>query len=137
LFVGFSLNDDNFHRIVDAVRRALARTDRSRLGTVVTLNADPLFEQLWGDDLEWVHVDAPSLPEAARRFELFLDAVSRTTATSGHLLNPRFAGLLSPPEVELAGLLEPLATWAESVRGVPELAATRAVVQAFLRELGG
>lgn len=139
LFVGFSMTDDNFHRIVDAVRRALAHADRDQLGTAVMLGNDPLFEQLWGDDLDWVNLGDEDTPvqESARRFELFLDAVSRFTATSAHLLNPRFAGLLSDEEQVLAAHLVPLVGWLESTAARADLAATRTVVARFLRELGG
>ena len=137
LFVGFSMTDDNFHRIVDAVRRALAHADRELLGTAVMLGSDPLFEQLWGDDLDWVHVQEDgALGEAARRFEIFLDAVSRYSATSAHLLNERFAGLLSEEEQVLAANLVPLEGWLERTADRADLAATRASLARFLRELG-
>lgn len=113
LFVGFSLDDDNFHRIVDAVRRALAGSERERLGSVVSLFPNPLIEQLWGDDLRWVSLADPaaSVARAARRFEIFLDCVSFLAATPHHLLNPRFDAVLSPREAELREVLEPVRAW--------------------------
>src|SRR5205814_2080317 len=49
LFIGFSLTDDNFHRIVDAVRRAVHTRDT--LGTALMLQRDPLLEDLWARDV--------------------------------------------------------------------------------------
>ena len=51
LFVGFSLSDDNFHRIADAVRRALEPVARRgadrRFGTTLVLSPEPLLAELW------------------------------------------------------------------------------------------
>lgn len=139
LFVGFSLDDDNFHRIVDAVRRALLHSDRDQFGTTVSLRTNPLIEQLWADDLDWVHLaDAsmPTIPEAARRFELFLDCVAYHASSSAHLLNPRFEGLLRPAEVELRDAVEPLRTWLRQHHRDPALDHVRQVLSAFLTDLG-
>src|SRR5207248_9207022 len=80
LFVGFSLSDDNFHRIADAVRRVL-RSVQTRggepgpFGTAVVLARRPLVEELWGDDLHWVGAGGPGADrsdageESARRLE--------------------------------------------------------------------
>lgn len=137
LFVGFSLDDDNFHRIVDAVRRALVHSDRDQLGTTVTLVSNPLVEQLWGDDLDWVHLASTApLAEAARRFELFLDCVAYHAASPSHLLNPRFKGLLDPAENQLRDHLEPLHRWLVDHRERDDLAAVRQVVAQLLTDLG-
>lgn len=137
LFVGFSLDDDNFHRIVDAVRRALVHSDRDQLGTTVTLVSNPLIEQLWGDDLDWVHLaSAAPLPEAARRFELFLDCLAYHAASPSHLLNPRFTGLLSPAETQLRDDLEPIRRWLSTHRDRDDLAAVRQVIAQMLSDLG-
>lgn len=58
LFVGFSLADDNFHRIVDAVRRLRhSAGSRDRFGTALTLGNGGLAEVLWEHDLERVRMD--------------------------------------------------------------------------------
>ncbi len=115
LYVGFSLADDNFHRIVDAVRRAIGAEGRE-LGTVVALARDDLVEQLWGDDLAWVHLtdhgpdmDGSRQLEASRRFELWLDRLAASAATTRHLLEPRFEGVLTKEERLLAAELQRLA----------------------------
>ncbi|MEN0067264.1 MAG: SIR2 family protein, partial [Myxococcota bacterium] len=132
LFVGFSLDDDNFHRIVDAVRRALAGSERERLGTVVSLFPNPLIEQLWGDDLRWLSLASPeaTIHRAARRFEIFLDYLSFLAATPSHLLNPRFDAVLSPGEVELRAILEPVREW---MKRQPRPAADDPVATSFAR----
>ncbi len=75
LFVGFSLQDDNFHRLFDSVQRArrpaaasgrsssLSRSNRGlgpvtdKLGTVVCLEANTLQRELWGEHLDFVFMD--------------------------------------------------------------------------------
>ncbi len=115
LFVGFSLTDDNFHRIADAVRRARrpasgARgpaTMIDRFGTALELFSDPMSQALWADDLDWVTMDGGPPPgdggkalrqAAARRIDIFLDAVVAQTGTTAHLLNPRHEGALRDDE---------------------------------------
>jgi hypothetical protein len=136
LFVGFSLTDDNFHRIADAVRRAIrtapptaavtsvaaaagdeaaaatrATSDVELFGTALVLVRDRLVQELWKEDLRWVgFVDADggaSIPDAARRLEIFLDQLlaCSTTATS-HLLDHRYDGVLSDDERALRQALE-------------------------------
>ena len=55
LFVGFSLTDDNFHRLIDDVQRirSIARAE-GELGTVLMLFPDPVREVLWQRDLRLV-----------------------------------------------------------------------------------
>jgi hypothetical protein len=55
LFVGFSLTDDNFHRLIDDVQRIrdIARAE-GELGTVLMLFPDPVREVLWQRDLRLV-----------------------------------------------------------------------------------
>ncbi len=142
LFVGFSLDDDNFHRIVDAVRRALTGAKRDRLGSVVSLFPNRLVEQLWREELDWLHLadDGEStLAREARRFEIFLDCVSFHATTPHHLLDPRFDGILTERERSLGRALEPLRAW---LRELPEpdgddpAAAARERIAELLRSLG-
>jgi hypothetical protein len=149
LFVGFSLDDENFRRIVDDVRRALAGAPRERLGSVVALFSNPLVEQLWGDDLQWLALEPGSRPPAdaeraavaaaARRFELFLDCLSFLATPPHHLLNPRFSAVLTPEEQALREALEPVRAWVQR-RSRPDaeepVAAAWALLGALLWELG-
>ena len=150
LFVGFSLNDDNFHRIADAVRRARVPTgDRhretamDRFGTALVLSADPLLEALWMRDLDWVAMrdstaalDPASRSEAARRLDIFLDYVLAHAQTSArHLLDERYEGALSSDDAALSRLLRGLTTAAKddpAARRAPAWAR----VERLLRELG-
>src|SRR4029079_9529087 len=57
LFVGFSLSDDNFHRIVDAVRRLRGESGTpGHLGTALSLGAGGLAEVLWEQDVRRVRM---------------------------------------------------------------------------------
>lgn len=114
LFVGFSLADDNFHRIVDAVRRVRSeRRPAGHFGTALSLGAGGLSEVLWEHDVRRVRMDdvsesAPNFAaaEAARRLEVFLDyLVSRTRGASHLLVGKRFDPLLTPGERRLRDAL--------------------------------
>jgi hypothetical protein len=101
LFVGFSLGDDNFHRIADEVRRAV---QREPFGTSLSVSRNPLLRELWAKDLDWVELG--DLPESARLLEIFLDRLAaRTVATADHLFDPRYEATLSEAEVRLRGEL--------------------------------
>jgi hypothetical protein len=120
LFVGFSLTDDNFHRIADAVRRALVpyrKEPRStwNFGTALTLDRRPLHQALWGGDLSWVSMEQGDggkteerERELARKHEIFMDYVlAQATTASSHLLKAGFEGMLDDGQKELrARLLE-------------------------------
>ncbi len=128
LYLGFGLGDDNFLRIVDAVRRAMVPgaasgrvsgdAERSRagssgdapLGTAVMLSDNPLLRTLWRGELEWLSVDdgAADVAIAARRVEIFLDCISLHATAPAHLLDNRFAPLRSAEDEALARLLDPL-----------------------------
>lgn len=112
LFVGFSLTDDNFHRIADAVRRALqsASMRSAKFGTALVLDHDPLLEELWAGDLDWIAVGEPGsrASEAARRLDVLLDYILARTMTlaSSHLLDGRYEGVLSRDERAFRDALE-------------------------------
>jgi len=114
LFVGFSLDDDNFHQIIDAVRKAVGRTSRSTpgtpFGTCLALFREEVVEELWRHDLHWVEMmqgtDQTSMMQAGRMLEIFLDHVLALTASTGHLMDPRFDAVLADPERQLRELLQ-------------------------------
>jgi SIR2-like protein len=122
LFVGFSLEDDNFHQIMRSVRRAVrvnAPDPREReaprprpFGTSLIIEANPLVEELWRDDLDWVHLGSENradAPAAARRLEIFLDRVAANALNASvHLFDPRYANVLSDGEKEVRDLLDRL-----------------------------
>jgi hypothetical protein len=146
LFAGFSLTDDNFHRIVDAVRRL---RDDGRppgpLGTALALGSGGLAEVLWEGDVHRVRMtdaeeagDGFPAPAAARALEVFLDyLVSRTRGSAHLLVGDRFGPLLTPGEKRLRDALFGLAAAAtgpdaESVRS----SAAWPRVERLLRALG-
>jgi hypothetical protein len=107
LFAGFSLTDDNFHRIVDAVRRLRGeRRPPGHFGTALSLGAGGLAEVLWEREVRRVRMTevpeeslGPGAAEAARRLEVFLDYLVSRTRGAGHLLvGERFDSLLTPGE---------------------------------------
>ena len=73
LFVGFSLTDDNFQRIVDDVHKAIRgpeehpTTPSSPFGTALLLHRDPLLEELWRADLHLVSMDGDDGTASAAR----------------------------------------------------------------------
>ena len=100
LFVGFSLRDENFQRIVHQVRNAVGaaehRPDPAPFGTAVLLGGARVMNALWGGDLRCVDVSD------VRRLELFLDALAdRCTDTAGFLLSPQYEGALTHEELDV------------------------------------
>ena len=104
LFVGFSLRDDNFHRVIEDVRKAVRGNDKSQVatfGSALALRDIPWFRELWQDDLDLVVFSTQSGfdPFAARQQEIFLDYWASLAASSTrHLLEDRFDALLTDSE---------------------------------------
>jgi hypothetical protein len=106
LFVGFGLTDPHLHAVLHDVRRALGHDRQDRLGTALVLSRDELQEELWRDDLDLVAMGG-TVPEAARRLELFLDLVLLLATTSdAHLFDPAYVDLLTDDERELRDALQ-------------------------------
>ncbi|KNC54749.1 uncharacterized protein AMSG_01600 [Thecamonas trahens ATCC 50062] len=115
LFVGFGLTDDNFHKIVSAVRASCvnpsARTpgaaSQAAFGIASVLFDKPMLTELWSGELDILPMvtqdtDA-TLADAARMLEMFIDYVGAEAATSGgYLLADPFECLLSQEDVKLA-----------------------------------
>jgi hypothetical protein len=128
LFVGFSLRDDNFHRIVHEVRTAVGdvdlRPDPEPFGTALTLERAPLSEELWSGDLEVISLaaeDEEPLTTTARRLEVFLDLVlADATRSEAHLLDESFQGVLVEEEHALSRLLRDLEAGLERERLGPD-----------------
>jgi hypothetical protein len=146
LFAGFSLADDNFHRIVDSVRRLRGEgRPAGPFGTALALGAGGLAEALWEQDVRRVRMadrpeSAAGFPaaEAARRLEVFLDYLVSRTRDAAHLLvGARFDPLLTEGERRLR---DALATFAAAVCGEHAAAVRRTVawpqVERLLRGLG-
>lgn len=146
IFVGFSMNDANFLRIADTVRRALrvpqaAAAAPQSFGVALSLFRNPLLEELWRRDLDWVAMDdapegLPAAPrEAARRLDIFLDyLLAQASSTTAHLLDHRFDGVLSGPERALRGALE---AFLANVPAEAQHAPAWAQVEELISQLGG
>ena len=141
LFVGFSLLDDNFVRIVHDVRGVLDRWHRAAhersLGTALAIVHDPVRAELWGADLDYVAMAPPgtATADAARLLEVFLDQLGAlATPATGFLLDPAYAGMLSAEEQALADALHRLG---DELPPRVRDAAAWAEVDRLLARLGG
>lgn len=122
LFVGYSLSDDTFHKVMHEVRQARAG-HQGKVGTVLVLFEDPLLEAMWGDDLDIVAM-APrpagvtfeeQRQAAARKLECFLDAVCLHAAdVTSFMLDDTYRSTLDPDEAALVDALRTVANRAEA-----------------------
>jgi hypothetical protein len=105
LFVGYSLTDDTFHRVMHDVRRARGATGEP-IGTALTLFEDPIMHKLWGDVLHFVAMEPrPAVvtdkdrARAARKLEIVLDEIAVHSADiSAFLLDASYDGVLDSRE---------------------------------------
>lgn len=109
LFIGFSLEDDNFHQIVRAVRRAIRvggeeeQPAAHQFGTSLMISDSPLTEELWRGSLQWIAL------ESARRLDIFLDRLGASASeASAHLFDPRYDEILTAGEKEVRDSLRAL-----------------------------
>jgi len=152
LFVGFSLDDDNFHQIIDAVRKAVGRRRdpeaRVPFATCLSLGREEVLEELWREDLHWVPVtsekdvdpaagESGSLAEAARVLEIFLDHLLAQTSSAGHLMDPRYDAILSGPERQLRDALQEFLAGAEGMDPEVKQTAAWALLREMMQALGG
>ena len=110
LFVGFSLDDDNFHRIADDVRKLVWAHDGEPFGTSVVLGSRPFLAQLWDGEIEMVAMsehaeEGADVMQSARLLEIFLDYLLAKVTDPHHVLHERFAHLLSEDEAALSDAL--------------------------------
>jgi hypothetical protein len=142
LFVGYSLTDEDFHQVVHDVRQARAGGTHGQFGTVLVLFDDPLFTELWSDDLTVVAVveqpaDTPSsveIGEAARTLGILLDLVAfRAADLDAFLLDGTYSGLMSDAEKSLAEHLTPLvaAITSPDTVGMPAADRVRHLLEQF------
>ncbi|OAI40076.1 hypothetical protein AYO39_00250 [Actinobacteria bacterium SCGC AG-212-D09] len=144
LFIGFSLQDENFIGIAHDVRVATHGSSRARrrFGTVLTLFPDEVRRRLWHRDLSTIAIDSKpegdqtdeSRRRAARRLAIFLDRVAfRATPATLYLLDRTYEGVLGPDEKLLREQLQNLGTQASQVS--PDSAAWRRI-RTLLAEFG-
>lgn len=105
--VGFSFTDQNFFRAIDGVRQVLggaAALDagaRRRLFTGLVVGPDERYRADIWPDADFVDFGAPEAG-GGRLQLIFLDRLNALIASQAHLLDPRFAKLLTDDEKKLA-----------------------------------
>ena len=137
MFVGYSLQDEDFHELIHEVRSARGDDAGPARGTVLTLFNDGLERDLWEDDLHIVPMTTlpptpKKVPEAARELEIFLDLVGFLSATSAaFFLDPTYEALSN----EEVSLREALSNLIDLTRGSNRHTVGHKV-RRFLKELG-
>ena len=114
LFVGYSLTDDSFHKVMHEVRRARSNTDsKDKVGTSLLLSGDPLLQEMWDLDLDFISMSPDPLPsrktsakqaraQRARNLDIFLDRVCLMASdVSSFLLDQTYDKMLSDDERSL------------------------------------
>lgn len=129
LFVGYSLADDDFHRLVEEIRIITDLSKpRHQLGTVLAIEDWPLAD-LWTDVLDVHRIgDGPPAP-SGRRLQILLDRVAHLSAPQDlHLLDKSFHGLLDAADLDIAASLHDLREKAARVlEQLPDQPTARAV----------
>jgi hypothetical protein len=138
LFVGYSMSDEDFHQLIHEVldsRRGVE--EAGKMGTALSLSADPLLDGIRGKELDIVSMsqgttDDQTDLDAARQLQIFLDLVAYLSAVKGtFLLDGTYEGLLRQEERELVAALHGLES---RVRDVQSPAAD--MVRDFLSRMG-
>ena len=108
LFVGFSLDDENFHRIADDVRKIAPQHQAEPFASSVVLADRPFLAELWLNEIEMIPMlsgfsfdDLHLVRHGARQLEIFFDYMLSEVADPNYLLDPRFEQLLTAQEAEL------------------------------------
>ena len=141
LFVGFSLGDENFLKIVDTVHEAIHPQEATGpekdhevdLGTAILLRPDKLLARHWAAELDLVcpGAEAGSDTEASRILEIFFDYLVHLTASASHLLEPRFVDVLDEGERRLAEALRGVRAAMDGLEDEGLRAATASLLSRF------
>ena len=113
LFIGFSMEDENFHKIMDSVLKA-KKDKHSTVGITIQPLHNKYTCELWDPSIECISMKDLStkntLSEAKRDIEIFIDLVFLHTTKyySKYILDRRFKELLSNEEQILSNLLQKL-----------------------------
>jgi len=137
LFVGYSLSDDNFHRIVHQVRRGIGSPEQrprgGSFGTALTPDAPGLTEELWADDITFLST-ASGQDTNVRRLAVLLDFIgAEAAAPAAHMLDDTYASLLSPQELELRNRLLDVWSALENLESELPASVTTTIEQALAR----
>jgi hypothetical protein len=137
MFIGYSLQDEDFQELIHEVRKARGADDGGRHGTVLTLFDDELEREIWAKDLDVVPMIAGSsqtttVEVAARELELFLDLIGFLSTTSAaFFLDPTYSHL-SDDEAPLRDALHRLAAMTSTAQND----SVAFLVKRFLEGLG-
>lgn len=109
LFFGYSLSDDNFHRLVHQLRTAVG-SPSVKIGTAITTQSASIGDALWDSNIEFVRTgDTGPRHEGERRAAIFLDALGAFSATpTMHLLDDSYQKLYTPQQHKLGRILREL-----------------------------
>lgn len=139
LFVGYSLSDDNFHRIAHQVCSALDSAvelpgELREFGTALTPDRMGLGSDLWAGQVRFISTASASgaadAGHAARRVAIVVDRLgAESSAHMAHLLDSSYRAVFSPRELHLRKLLEKAHQVAQSDDVRPALG--RAVLDAL------
>lgn len=130
LFVGYSLQDDNFHRLFHEVRGAVGapdqRPDDGPFATVLSPAPSGLMEEIWEGDLEHVST-AKGRAHDPRRVAILLDFVAADAApAAAHLLDNSYLAMFNRDEQRLRKeLLEVWDIVHDESLEIPKAGATR------------
>jgi len=111
LFVGYSLGDENFHRLAHDVLTVIGERRERRhgdsLGTALTPSALTLDHELWEGDGEFVSTASDRDP--GRQLEVLVDRiVAEAAGPAAHLLDDSYVALFSQEEQKVASALRDL-----------------------------
>lgn len=100
LVVGTSMSDDNVVRLAIEVDDFL-RSDAT-FGTFIDVSQPSARAELWRKRFRWLNCAGDETADRVRRMEIVLDAIGMYAAQDASwLLDPRFAGLLTPVDREV------------------------------------
>jgi hypothetical protein len=135
LFVGFSLEDDNFYALADEVRRAVEGTNgtsqvRSQFGTALVPSGKLLMKDLWEREVDIEVIgDFPHYPRA---LEIALDYLGcKATTNLSHLFDATFSEILNQEEIRLRDAVRDMRLQLGDIS-----ASTFETTRAFFRKLG-
>lgn len=99
LFVGYSLSDENFHRLVHQVRTALGSVDQpadSEFGTAITPRSPSLGDDIWAGSIRFVTTEDEGGTEDPWRTAVLLDRIGASAAApAAFVLDDSYSALFS------------------------------------------